>query len=344
MKNINLTYSSYKLKLSKPFETSKGIIDERKGFLIFLKSDSGKTGVGDAAPFPEFGSETYCNAEDELKKLKLNLKMNLQDIERSIEESLYTLDKFPALHHGFEQALISLVSKENNLSVNEILNESSKKGIKVNAVIGFLPPEESAKEAERLIRKGYSTLKIKAGREKFGDDLKCILAIRKAAGSKINLRIDANGKWELKEAIDNLKALEPFDLEYAEQPVNGLANFIELKRKSAVPLAVDESLRTIKDAAEYIQYKAAAVLVLKPMMLGGIIPVLKIKNLAEQNGFKVVITSSFESVVGRAMAVFAASTVKEELAHGLATGKYFEKDLFTDPYPVKNGIISLETK
>jgi hypothetical protein len=44
------------------------------------------------------------------------------------------------------------------------------------------------------------------------------------------------------------------------------------------------------------------------------------------------------------MAVFAASTVKEESAHGLATGRYFEKDLFPDPYPVKNGIISLEAK
>ena len=133
-------------------------------------------------------------------------------------------------------------------------------------------------------------------------------------------------------------------MEYVEQPVNGLDNFIKLKSKTVVPLAVDESIRTIKDAAEFIQNKAAAVLVLKPMMLGGIIPVLKIKNLAGQNGIKVVITSSFESVVGRAMAVFAASTVKEELAHGLATEKYFEKDLFTDPYPVKNGIISLETK
>jgi o-succinylbenzoate synthase len=343
MKNIDLTYSSYKLKFIEPFETSKGIIDERKGFLIHMKSDSGKTGVGDAAPFPEFGSESYVDAENKLKKFKLNLKMNFQNIEKSIGESLYILDKFPALHHGFEQALINLISKENNLSVNEILNESSKKDIKVNAVIGFLSPEESAKEAKRLIRQGYSTLKIKVGRENFADDLKCIIAIREVAGSKINLRIDANGKWELKRAIDNLKELEPLYLEYAEQPVNGIADFIELKNKTAVPLAVDESIRTIKDASEYIRHKAAAVLILKPMMLGGIITLLKIKNLAEQNGLKVVVTSSFESVVGRAIAVFAASTVTEVIAHGLATGKYFEKDLFTDPYQVKNGIISLET-
>jgi O-succinylbenzoate synthase len=117
-----------------------------------------------------------------------------------------------------------------------------------------------------------------------------------------------------------------------------------LKNKTGVPLAVDESIRTIKDAVEFIQHKAVSFVILKPMMLGGIIPVLNIKNFAEQNGLKVVITSSFESVVGRSMAIFAASTVKEQLAHGLATGNYFEKDLFADPYPVKNGMISLEAK
>jgi o-succinylbenzoate synthase len=344
MKKINLSYSSYKLKFNRPFETAKGIIEEREGFLIQLKSDSGKTGVGDAAPFPEFGSETYSDAENELKKIKLNLKLNLKDIEKSIEESLISLNKFPALHHGFEQAFISLISKEYNLSINEILNESSRENIRINAVIGLLPPEESAKEAEKFISQGYTTLKIKAGRDKFEDDLSCINAVRKAAGNKIAIRIDVNGKWKLKEAIDNLKQLEQFNPEYAEQPVNSLADFIKLKSKTSIPLAVDESLRMLKDAAEFIRSKAASVLVLKPMMLGGIIPVLKIKNLAEQSGIKIVISSSFESTVGKAMAVFTASTVKEDLAHGLAAGEYFEKDLFTDPYPVKNGIISLGTK
>ncbi|MGA7721330.1 MAG: o-succinylbenzoate synthase [Ignavibacteriaceae bacterium] len=344
MKNLSLTFSSYNLKFKNPFESSKGSLNERNGFLIHLKSSSGKTGVGDAAPLPESGSESYAEAENELKKLKLNLKINFHDIENSITQSLSSLDKFPALHHGVEQALINLISKENNLSINEILNESSNNRINVNAVIGFLTPDESAEEAQKLIRQGFTTLKVKAGRDKFEDDLNCLKAIRESAGTKIKLRVDANGKWELNEAIKNLKRMKLIDPEYVEQPLNGLANFIKLKNKTGVPLAVDESIRTIKDAVEFIQHKAVSFVILKPMMLGGIIPVMNIKNFAEQNGLKVVITSSFESVVGRSMAIFAASTVKEQLAHGLATGNYFEKDLFADPYPVKNGMISLEAK
>jgi o-succinylbenzoate synthase len=344
MKNINLTYTTYNLKFKNPFESSKGKFNERKGFLIRLKSSSGKTGVGDAAPFPESGSETYSDAENELKKLKLNLKINLHDITTSITESLGSLDKFPALHHGVEQALINLISKENNLSINEILNESSNNSINVNAIIGILTPDKSAEEAQKLIRQGFTTLKVKAGRDKFEDDLNCLKVIRESAGTNIKLRIDANGKWELNEAINNLKKIELIDPEYVEQPLYYLADFIKLKNKTGVPLAVDESIRTIKNAVEFIQHKAVSFIILKPMMLGGIIPVLNIKNYAEQNGLKVVITSSFESVVGRSIAIFTASTVKEQLAHGLATGTYFEKDLFADPYPVKNGTISLEPK
>jgi o-succinylbenzoate synthase len=342
MKKIDFTCSSYTLKFKQPFETSKGMLSERKGFLIKFKSDSAKTGTGDACPLPEFGSESYIDAENELRTLKLNINLNPGNYIKSIEESLCSLDKFPALHHGFEQALLSLLTKEYNISLNEILNETSKRKINVNAVIGLLPPEESVKEAEQLIKQGYNTLKIKAGRDRFEDDLKCINAVRKAAGDKIKLRIDVNGKWNLNEAANNLKKLEPEKLEYAEQPVNSLDDFVELKKKSRIPIAADESIRTVKDASEFIKSKAVNFLVLKPMMLGGVITTLKIKNAAELNGIGVIISTSFESVVGRALAVFAASTVKAETAHGLSTAKYFEKDLFKDPYAVNNGIISLE--
>jgi O-succinylbenzoate synthase len=82
-------------------------------------------------------------------------------------------------------------------------------------------------------------------------------------------------------------------------------------------------------------------LILKPMMLGGIINTMKIVDMAKKNKIKTVITSSFESAVGRSFAILAASFLKDETAHGLGTAEYFEKDLVEDPYTVKDGIISL---
>ena len=77
------------------------------------------------------------------------------------------------------------------------------------------------------------------------------------------------------------------------------------------------------------------------MMLGGLIPTLEIIELAERNNVIPVVTSSFESAVGRANAVIAASIVNSDIAHGLSVSRYFEADIGEDKYPVANGNIKV---
>ena len=341
MNNISLKYSPFNLVLSNNFGNSKAKLFERKGFIIKLESD-GKTGYGEANPLPEFGSETFEQDEEALKGFKLNLNILPEDFIESIEDSLRALSDLPALQHGFEQAMLNLLCAKANISLNEILNCTSRPEIKVNAVIGLLNPAESASAALRLVKEGFTTLKIKTGRDKFKDDLNCLAAIQKAVGDEVKLRIDANGKWKTIEAIENLKALDIFNIEYVEQPVNNLIGFQKVSKKSPLPLAADESIRSFNDAKDFIKTRTIKALVLKPMLLGGIIPTLKIINLAESENLKVVISSSFESSLGRSWAIFAASTVKEDIAHGLDTARFLKNDLYPNPYPVKNGRIFLQ--
>ena len=342
MKIVNTSCSPYKLKFKQPFSTSKGTISERKGFLIKIDSANGKSGYGDCCPLPAFGSESYEQAEAKLKDLELKIKIDLNDIEKSIIKTLEPLSGFPALRHGFEQALLNLISRDQNISLNEILNSSSKKTINVNAAIGFLTAEESVLRAKELISKGYKTIKLKVGREDFKEDLDYIKTIRKNIGNNFHLRIDANGKWNLSNAVSSLRRLEKFGIEYVEQPCSNIDDYLALSHKTNIPLAVDESIRSLKDAYDFISKKAVSVIILKPMMLGGIIPTLKIIDFAQEHKIKVVITTSLDSCIGRSFAVLAASFVDKKFAHGLGTAHLFENDLFADPYPVKNGQIHLQ--
>lgn len=344
MNKIELTYFPYSLNFAKPFSTSKGTIKKREGFIIQLKSSAGKTGTGDAAPFREFGSESFDEAGAYLKNFRLNFKIDLDNISQSIEDNLSGMASLPALRHGFEQALLNLICSEKNISLNELLNVRSTGIINVNTVIGFLPPKETALAAAGKVGEGFSTIKIKIGRDSFEEDYECLNLARRACGSKIKIRADANGKWSFDQAAENLIRLEKLNLEYVEQPVNTPEDFIKLSRVAKVPLAADESIRSFKDAEIFISTNAASVLVLKPMMLGGIIPVLRIIDLAVEKGMKVVITSSFESAIGKAMAVFAASAINDETAHGLDTGSYFENGLTGDPYEAAEGKIVLNRK
>jgi len=341
MNNLELTYSPYNLKLKSAFETAHGKIDKRRGFIISIRNSSGLEGLGDTAPFPEIGSELLEEAEQELKCIKLDLKIELTNIRENFNELLGDYYLLPSLRHGIEQALFNLICKEKKITIDKLLKLSLAKNINVNASIGFLPEDETIKKANTLIESGIKTLKIKFGRDNFEADYQCIKALKDEFGNEINLRIDANGKWNLKSAIKNLKRLEKFNPQYAEQPVNSIDDFVKLKNEISIPLAADESIRTKKAAEDFINKNAVDYLILKPMIIGGLLPTLEIIELAEKNNITPVITSSFESAIGKANAVIAAATVKKDTAHGLALNDYFQNDIIPDPFPVKDGKIIL---
>lgn len=340
MNELTLKYHPYSLKLKAPFETSKSKISERKGFIIIL-NDGVASGAGEAAPLEDFGSESFESGVEFLNEFRLRLKLDLTNFQDSLEENLEAFEKFPALRHGFEQALLNFMGAKTNVSLNELLNRESVRKINVNAAIGFQEQDEIKIRAARLVKEGFGTFKLKVGRDNFSDDLAVVKTVREIIGPGAKLRIDANGKWPVKAAEENLKQLEKFDIQYCEQPVKDISDFIRLKVRTKIPLAADESVRSFEDAKEIVKRKAAQVLILKPMMLGGITRACKIMDLAGENNIKVTITSSFETAIGRSFAVLASSFLKDENAHGLATGEFFEKEFVEDLYPVKNGIISL---
>ncbi len=341
MTNLELTYSPYSIKLNNPFKTSLGEIRERKGFIISLKSSSTAEGIGEAAPLPEFGSESYEDDERVLEDIRLKLKLDLNNLVPSIEESLSDFNHLPALRSGVEQAILNLICLERKTTLSELFNVPVARNISVNGIIGLLDKDEAVIKAKELKAAGFRTIKIKVGRKNFEDDFEIIKNIRIETGKNINLRLDANGKWNTNKAASYLKKLEQFDIEYIEQPVNSISNFAEISKGTAIPLAADESLRSYKDATNIINNNLAPVLILKPMMLGGLTTAMKIINEAEKKDLKIVITSSFETSIGRSIAVFTAGILKKQTAHGLAVTDYFKDTIVNDPFPVNNGIIKI---
>lgn len=341
MKDLKLTYSPYTLKLKKSFFTARTEIKERKGFILRLTDTDGFEGIGDCCPFPEFGSESIEDVENVVSDFKLKVIINETEIEKSINNCLLNYNKLPALRHGLEQAIINIICNKNKTTIDNLLNLKLKKRVNVNAAIGFLNVEESVKAARNHIEKGFTTIKLKIGRSNFEEDFSVIKLIRETFGENIKLRTDSNGNWNLDEAIINLRALEQFDIEYAEQPVNNLSDYIKLKKKTNIPLAPDESIRSVKDAKEFIKSGAVSYLILKPMMIGGMLPTLEIIKQALTENIIPVITSSFESAVGKTNAVIAAATVKVIVAHGLGVADHFINTITNDPFPIKSGKIIL---
>ena len=93
-----------------------------------------------------------------------------------------------------------------------------------------------------------TTVKVKVGGGSLADDADRVAAVRAALGPAGRIRLDANGAWDVDTAVVAIDRLAGFDLELVEQPVADLADLARVRRRVAVPVAADESLRSLGDA------------------------------------------------------------------------------------------------
>jgi o-succinylbenzoate synthase len=190
--------------------------------------------------------------------------------------------------------------------------------VPVNATVPVVPPQT----AHSLVsRSGCGTAKVKVADPgtALADDLARVEAVRDALGPSGRIRVDANGAWSVDEAVIALRELDRAagGLEYAEQPCATVEDLAAVRRRVAVPIAADESIRRAEDPYRVRDLEAADVAVLKVQPLGGVRACLRI---AEEIGMPVVVSSALETSIGLAAGVaLAASLPSLEHACGLAT-------------------------
>ncbi len=130
----------------------------------------------------------------------------------------------------------------------------------VYAAGGYYYPGKDLKALQDEMRKyldlGYSVVKMKIGGESLADDLKRIEAVIKVVGSQDRLAVDANGRFDLKTAIEYAKALEPYRLFWYEEAGDPLdfALQAELANHYSKPMATGENLFSMQDARNLIRY------------------------------------------------------------------------------------------
>jgi L-alanine-DL-glutamate epimerase-like enolase superfamily enzyme len=213
--------------------------------------------------------------------------------------------------------------------------------IPVSAAIQFGGPDAGAEAAAHLVELGFQTLKLRAGFERATDQLVDRLrALRAAVGPEPRLRIDASGAWDLDTATERIDAVEPFRIEFVEQPLTAwdVAGHAALRERVRVPIALDESIDSEGSARAALAEGAADVIVVKPARVGGLAATTRIVEAARATGVSVVLGTYFETGVGIASALrIAASMPARGPAHGLATAGLLVHDLLAAPLAIDKG-------
>jgi L-alanine-DL-glutamate epimerase-like enolase superfamily enzyme len=130
----------------------------------------------------------------------------------------------------------------------------------VYAAGGYYWPGQGLEGLEREMRsyldRGYSVVKKKIGGASLAEDCRRIEAVLRLLGPGQKLAVDANGRFDLKTAIEYAKALAGYGLFWYEEAGDPLdyALQAELANHYAGPMATGENLFSMQDARNLIRY------------------------------------------------------------------------------------------
>lgn len=338
-----LLIKPYNQQLQIPYRWSKGTQYVRRGLII--KAQIGNhIGWGEAALPPHVNYQGWSFAA--------HCHSLLDGLDPASEDFLHQLalrEISPRLRCGISSALFSAQAAVRSQSLAQFIASDANiiplSSVPINDLIGAADPNECVRQAEAAIKRGQTTLKLKCTDER-ELDLQRVKAIR-SAFPDITLRLDPNESWELDWALEQIQAMEPFNIDYIEEPLprgTDLSIYAEISKKTSIPIALDDSIRSFFHAQRALELNAAKVWIIKPPRVGGIDLTHEIVQLAQAANIRCVITASLETAVGLYVGLHAASLLGTQIeACGLGTARFFANDVAVPP-PIEDGFMQVPTQ
>lgn len=323
----------YRLGLVSPLTTAHGVVRQRDG-VLFSISDGMHCGWGEASPMPGWSSETLADCRRVLESAASRLAGCDSVDDPDVAAILAELEPRPHARAAVAGAVLDLTAQDRGVSVASVLSGSSSgsgpalpQSVRVNGLISDVEPAEVAATAADLVADGISAIKLKVAAVDPTTDLARVAAVRSAIGDGIELRLDANGGWDIDTAVDTLRAMAEHNVAFCEEPTSGIDGIAAVGAVGAVPVAVDESAATVDDIASAMRTRAIMAVIVKPQALGGPDVAMAAVVLLESFGVDGVVTTMIDSAVGVAHAAHVAAAALPLAAHGLHTSHLLQDDV-----------------
>jgi L-Ala-D/L-Glu epimerase / N-acetyl-D-glutamate racemase len=314
---MELTAHALDLTLASPFRISRSVQTHARNVLTQIASD-GIVGIGEAAP-----SGFYGERRESVFMALADFSEYLGEDPSHIEDIMATLDR--RLHGNasakasVDMALYDIMGKRLGAPVYELLGLNPERAAVTSFTIGIDEPAEMAKKAAAAAKR-YPVLKIKVGT---GRDLEIVRAIREA--TDVTLRVDANAAWTAKEAVRVIRELEPYGLEFVEQPLppGDIEGLRFVREHVTLPIIADESCETVEDIPQLVGVVDGVNI--KLMKCGGIHHALKMIHTARAHHMKVMLGCMIES----SLAITAAAHISPLVDYADLDGNLLTSD---DPF------------
>jgi muconate cycloisomerase len=340
-------------------------LTEPIGRYVLVKMDdgSGRTGWGEAPALKDWGGEfgRYFGESAAIARLVIDQYLlpavkgmplgHFAGLHRRMDAAI---KGYPYAKAAVDFAYYDLSAQALGVPAYALLGGPSREKVAVTHSIGLLGIDEAVKECAAVAAEGIRTIKIKVGQDP-QRDVEIVRAIREAVGPKLDLCVDANEGYATPgEAIRTIRAMEPYGLKYAEQPVMGIERIAEVSRAIDTPVMADESAWSAHDVIQIIERRAAEIVSIYATKPGGLYRAMEVAAVCSAAGIVCNVNGSVETGVGnRANLTLAAAAPAVTLSNvipvstpasankGQLGGIYYKDDLLAEPMRFVDGAIEV---
>jgi muconate cycloisomerase len=236
-------------------------------------------------------------------------------------------------------ACYDLMGRLSGKPVSELIGGRQLDEVPLAALIPLTDIEEMTGLAKGFHEGGFRTLRVKLGGG-LADDVRIIEEVRGTVGGDVRLRVDYNQAYEPEEAVRCIKAIEPFGIDCAEQPVaaDDYPGMAWVQKRVDTPLMAHEGCFSLTDIKALAELGAIGMVGVNTERPGGITKALQAIELAGDMGMGIVIHNQTLGIASAAQLHLAAAR-HSSLGHDIELfGQVmFEDDLIDVPIDYRDG-------
>jgi L-Ala-D/L-Glu epimerase len=329
---VDVTLHRRRVSLRRPFVTAVRRTEALDATLVEVRDSDGRSGWGEA---PTSWRVTGESVESVAAAVLGPLREAVRDRSSADPDAASVALERAVVRNSsarmaVECAIYDLAAQDRGVPLHRFLgatNPDVHTDMTVSAALDGHDIDELVRTALEHVAAGFSTLKVKTGAG--ANDVDVLVAVRRAVGAGVALRVDANQGWSAQQAVAIIGTLEDagVDLEFVEQPVasDDVRALAFVTAHVSTPVVADEAVWTRRDLRDIVHHHGADLINVKLAKTGGIREALALAREARDNGVGVLVGCMAETHVGVAAGASMSTVLDAPRVHDLDGGLWLAR-------------------
>lgn len=284
---MQIKIETFTLNKRFPLTISRGTTSQTTNVWVKIEQD-GIVGWGEASPF-SLGN--HRQSTEILTAALQKVAPTLEEYNPLQQQQIETvISKLPsAAKAAIDVALHDWLGKQVKLPLWQLWGLDCSRIVPTSVTIGINTPENAKARVRAWLQfADVRVIKVKLGNPAgINADREMFLAVQEEATTQ-DIFVDANGGWNLEDAVKMCNWLAQLGIKYVEQPLaQGKEDqLLELKKRSPLPIFVDESCHTSRDIPQLAPLIDG--INIKLMKAGGLTEAMRMVHTARAYGLQIM--------------------------------------------------------